>query len=146
VTGATGYSRAVQVSRGRAAGLVNTILCDAIGLVICGLFVPGIDVNWRGLLIAVAIIALPGQAMELYLDRMSGKYTGRKPRLGRWATGFLGSTVWMVASPAVADWVTPDFNIAGAWQYLLLLSILLLVAIAYWRIVLFGKSLMARRA
>jgi hypothetical protein len=44
-------------------------------------------------------------------------------------------TVWVFVGPAVADWVTPHFNIGGVVQYVVLWLVILLLGLAYWRAV-----------
>jgi hypothetical protein len=107
---------------------VTTVFCDAVGLLLCALFLPGFSMNWRGFLIAVGVISLPQNAISRFMDSATEKDSGRPPRVARFGIGFLSAGVWIFASPAIADWLTPDFNIGGVWQYLVLVAALFLVA------------------
>ena len=128
----------------RLQGYAVQLISDPVALVVCGLFVPGVSLNWIGLLTAVALISVPSIAVGEYLDRPRVRYTEREPHLGRWTTVLFLFLLWMVFAPAVADQVTPDFNIGGIWQYVVLLALLYLTGFAAGRFVQTGKALLAR--
>src|SRR4051812_7878919 len=103
----------------RVAGSISGIVCTAIGLVVCAFLLPGTSIDWGGLLIAIAVIDLPVIGIDRYMRRVGGK-NGHARHLGRWGMGFALMTAWILGGPAVADWVTPHFNIGGVWQYVVL--------------------------
>jgi MFS family permease len=92
---------------------------------------PGTTIDWQGLLIALAVMDLPVIATDRYIKR---KYYRRHP--GRFALGGFLIVAWMLVGPAVADWVTPHFNIGGVWQYAVLLLAIFGLALAYSKIVM----------
>jgi hypothetical protein len=125
-----------QQSQGvRLQAQVLQVVGDTVGLFICGRFVPGATVHWPGLVIAVAVISVPLIAVGIYLDSSRARH---------WAVGFLVALLWLFCAPAVADRVTPDFNISGVWQYLIVLAVLYLSGFAGWRIVEASKRLLAK--
>jgi dipeptide/tripeptide permease len=128
----------------RFLGYAIQLISDPVALVVCALFVPGVSLNWIGLLIAVALISVPPIAIGEYLDRPRVRYTEREPHLGRLTTVIFLFLFWMVLAPAVADEVTPDFNIGGVWQYVVLLALLYLTGFAAGRFVQTGTALLAR--
>jgi hypothetical protein len=124
--------------KSQLADLASTVFCAAFGLIVCAQLLPGASMNRRGFLIALGIISLPQCGLGLYLDRPAGTYTGR---LGRFGFGIFLLCVWIFAGPAVADWATPDFNIGGLWQYIVLVGVLFAVGFAVWRIVQLGTRM-----
>jgi hypothetical protein len=124
----------VWLRESRTAGSISGIIAPAIGLVVCAFFLPGTTIDWRGVLIAIAVIDLPLIGIDRYILRVGGKH-GRPRRLGRGAVALIALTVWVFVGPAVADWVTPHFNIGGVVQYVVLWLVILLLGLAYWRAV-----------
>jgi hypothetical protein len=118
----------------RVAGFISGIAVTAIGLVVCAVLLPGTTIDWRGLLVAVAVIDLPPTGIDWYLHRTSGKH-GRPQYLRRWGLGFLLLTGWLLGGLAVADWVTPHFDIGGVWEYVVLWLVIFCLGLAYWTIV-----------
>jgi hypothetical protein len=114
----------VRVTRSWAAGLLNSAICTAVALAMCGWLLPGATLNRWGLLIATAVIALPQGALDLYLTN--------EKRLGRWGTAFTSAAIWLLVGPAVADSATTEFNVGGLWQYVVLVVVLFGVAFALW--------------
>ena len=132
---------------GRNLSLVTSVFCDAVGLLLCALFLPGFSMNWRGFLIAVGVISLPPNAISRFTDSATGRHTGRPlASFGIGFLGFLAASAWTFAGPAIADWLTPDFNIGGVWQYLVLVAVLFLVAGLFSGIVLTGRRFLTGRA
>ena len=125
----------MSLRNSRTAGSISGIICTAIGLVVCALLLPGTTIDGQGLLIAVAIIDLPLIGAERYLRAVGGKKHGHVKHPGHWGMGFAFGTVWWLGGPAVADWVTPHFNIGGVWQYVVLWLVIFGLGYAYWKIV-----------
>jgi hypothetical protein len=124
----------VWLRNSRLAGFISGVAATAIGLVVCAVLLPGTTIDWQGLLIAVAVIDLPPVGVDWYLRRDSGKQ-GHPQHLGRWGFGFLLLTGWLLGGLAVADWVTPHFDIGGVWQYVVLWLVIFCLQLAYWKIV-----------
>jgi hypothetical protein len=124
----------VWLRNSRLAGFVSGIAVTAIGLVIGAVLLPGTTIDWRGLLIAVAVIDLPPTGIDWYLRRNSEMH-GHPQHLGRWGLGFLLLTGWVLGGLAVADWITPHFDIGGVWQYAVLWLVIFCLGFAYWKIV-----------
>lgn len=116
--------------RSRTAGSVSGILCTAIALVVCAFLLPGTTIDGQGLLIAIAVIDLP----TIITDRYIARWQGSNP-LRFMLGGLFIFPVWMLASPAIADWVTPHFNIGGIWQYAALVLLDIGLAAAYSKII-----------
>jgi hypothetical protein len=85
-------------------------------------------------LITIAVVDLPVIGIDRYMLSASGKH-GHPRHLGRWGVGFVLMTVWILGGLAVADWVTPHFNIGGVWQYVVLWLVIFGLQMAYWKIV-----------
>ena len=124
----------MSLRQSRLAGTISGIGATAVGIVVCAALLPGTTVAWQGLLIAIAVIDLPLPGIDWYIRRASGK-PGHPRHMGRAAMGFVLLTVWVLVGPAVADWVTPHFNIGGVWQYLVLWLVILGLGFAYWKVV-----------
>src|SRR3954467_506450 len=120
--------------KSRVAGSVSGSVCTAIGLAVCAFLLPQTTIDWQGLLIAIAVIDLPLIGIDRYMRAVGGKH-GHVRHLGRWGIGFAFMTLWLLGGPAVADWVTPHFNIAGVWQYVVLWLVIFGLGHAYWKIV-----------
>jgi hypothetical protein len=128
-----------QTSREELQGLVLGILGVAAGLSLCGWLLPGVArINGNGLLVATAVVAAPPSLFS-YLEKASSR---RRLRLVFGLSGFL----WVVAGLAVADWVTPNFDIAGVWEYCALWLVVLSVQIALSAPLLFRRRTLIRQA
>jgi hypothetical protein len=124
----------VWLRNSRTAGSIGGIVCTAIGLVVCALLLPGTTLDWRGLLIAVAVIDLPLIGFDRLLRTIGGKQDDLE-HPGRWGMGFAVAIVWWIVGLAVADWVTPHFNIGGVWQYVVIWLVIFGLNHSYWKIV-----------
>jgi hypothetical protein len=96
---------------------------------VCAVLLPGTTIDWKGLLIAIAVMDLPVIGTDRYLDRVV-----RPRHPGLFALGGCLIVVWVFVGPAIADWVTPHFNIGGAWQYVVLVVVNFGLGFAYWKI------------
>ena len=121
----------------RVASAVSGALCTAIGLVVGALVLPGTTIDWRGLLIAIAVIDLPMIGIDWYLRSAGRKKDdyGQLRHPGRWGLGAALAMVWWLVGLAVADWGSAHFNIGGVWQYVVLWLFIFGVNYAYWKIV-----------
>jgi hypothetical protein len=102
---------------------MNPVVSDAAALAICAAIVPGMTMNWQGFLIALAIMAGPTALLQDYTINAAWSATGGRERPGATMTGIFATIIWGVAGPLVADWATPNFNIGGWWQYVVLLAL-----------------------
>jgi hypothetical protein len=66
--------RPVWLRHGRAAGIISSFLSTAVGLLLCAFFLPETTIDWQRFLIAVAVINLPGIAIDVYLRTVGGTH------------------------------------------------------------------------
>jgi hypothetical protein len=92
--------------------------------------------DWRGLLIALAVIDGPSIGLGSHMDSAAAEWTMTRDPITPYgvALGVSFLFPWIFISPALADWITPHFDVGGVWQYLVLLAVLFLTAMTYWRL------------
>jgi hypothetical protein len=120
--------------RNWALSSAGQIACDAITLAICGRYVPGIEMDRRGFVIALVVMSGVWIAMGLWLDSvMKGNADDPVDCLGI-LFAMAVSIPMLVLYPALADWATPHFNITSFWAYVVLVTVLGLVSVTYIRV------------
>ena len=104
-------------------GLLGGTIGVAAGLVFCSQLVAGATLSGTGFIIGLAVIQAPLIAWVAYLDRPRVRHD---PHAARWVSVLFLGFMWLFVGPIVADQLTPDFNIGGFWQYLVLISLIFL--------------------
>jgi hypothetical protein len=119
----------------RTATFMNPVVSDAVALVICAAILSGMTMNWQGFLIALAIMAVPAGLMQDYAITTAWPATqGGRERPYATMAGIFAMLIWAVAGPLIADWATPDFNIGGWWQYVVLVALSYALSTLYSRV------------